>query len=153
MLGIITLGLTTLAGLRSDYLRLEDAARGQQADGTPLPLATRQEWLLDSYSRSLWRPYAALQFSVLMPIDAREVGSRLALMREAVRFSPIRDAVFRHAALLLLAGEEAEARAQLRRAMISYPEQIPRARAEMEAALAEAPTLAPLVDLLRQRSF
>lgn len=153
MLGGIVLGLTTLAGLRSDYLRLEDAARGRHADGTPLALATRQEWLLDSYSRSLWRPYAALQFSVLMPIDAREVDGRLALMREAVRFSPIRDAVFRHAALLQLAGEEAEASAQLRRAMLSYPEQIPRARAEMEAALAEAPTLAPLVEQLRQRSF
>ncbi|MBI2306798.1 MAG: O-antigen ligase C-terminal domain-containing protein [Rhodocyclales bacterium] len=153
LLAGIALGLVTLIGLRGDYLRLEEAARGRQADGTPLPIATRQAWLLESYSRSLWRHYAALQFSVLMPIEADDVDGRLALMREAVHFSPIRDAVFRYAALLQLAGEESEARVQLRRAMLSYPDRIPQARAEIEAAMAEAPTLAPLVELLRQRSF
>lgn len=153
LLGAVALGLITLSGLRADYLRLEEAAQGRRSDGTPLPPATRQEWLLDSYARSQWKHYAALQFAVPMPIGSEELRGRLTLLDEAVRFSPIREAVFRHAALLQLAGDEAAARAQLRRAMLAYPGRIAEARAEFAAALSESPQLAPLLDLLRQRSF
>lgn len=146
------LGLAALFSLRADYLRLEEATQGGDATG-PLGAETRQALLADAYTRSLWRQYAALQFAAVMPIDDHALTERLKLMEEAMRFSPIRQAAFRHAALLQLAGRHDEAAAQLRRAMLAYPGQIAAAHAQLAAASASLPALAPLAGQLAQRSF
>lgn len=153
LLGTALLGLVVLAGLRSDYVELEDGTQGRRGDGEPLTAATQQQLLAASYAHSLWRHYAALQFAARLPIDAGELDGKLALTAEAVHFSPISAAVFRHAALLQLAGDETAARRQLRRAMLAYPQAIAAARNEIELAARDAPALLPLLEMLRQRSF
>lgn len=151
--GLIAFAFAALFMLQHDYARLEAATQGRHDDGMPLPPTTRSEWLAESYAHSLWRPYAALQLAAHMPLAGDDARSRLTIVEEAVRFSPIRQAVFRHAALLQLTGDVEAARRQLRRAMQAYPDEIDAARKMMEAAQADAPALAPLIEQLRQRSF
>jgi len=151
--GVAACGLVILLGMRTDYLNLEEAAQGRRGDGTPLLASAQRDGLLDSYAHSLWRPYAALQFAARMPIDEEEVTERLALVDEAIHFSPIRAAVFRHAALLQLDGQSAAAQRQLARAMRAYPGNIDEALRQLQAAAIKAPALQPLVDQLRQRNF
>jgi len=151
--GIATCGLVILLGLRNDYLNLEAAAQGRHGDGTPLLASEQRDGLLDSYAHSLWRPYAALQFAARMPLENVDVPERLALVGEAIHFSPIRAAVFRHAALLQLDGQSAAAKQQLARAMQAYPGNIDEALGQLQAAAIKAPVLQALVDQLRQRNF
>jgi O-antigen ligase len=151
--GLAAVGLLTLFSLRNDYMRLEVAAQGQSADGKLIPAATQQAWLLEIYMQSLWRNQAALQFAARMPIEAEDTGNRLQIMREALHFSPIRQAAFRYAALLQLDGQHDAAKMQLKRAMLSYPSDIPMVERQLVAASADAPTLAPLIAQLRQRNF
>lgn len=152
MLGLVlVLGMAVLSGLRNDYQQLESAANGRDADGAAIPPETQQAWLLAIYQDSLWRGYADLQFGVRTAISEEGIDRRLKLVGDAVAFSPIRGAVFRHAALLQLAGRQEEAQARLRLAMLAYPGEIVQARKEMEQA--NLPALAPLIQLLNQRSF
>ena len=154
-----TLGLIVLAGslaalvsLRGDYLTLEDAAAGYAANGSRLTAEAQQVLLIDAHRRTIWRSYAALQFAGRMPIDGEAIEARLALMEEAVTFSPIREAVFRYAALLALAGHPQAALEQLQRAMLAYPQEIGNA-SRMYGASGAEPALRPLLEELRQRSF
>jgi O-antigen ligase len=151
--GLAMVGLLTLLSLRSDYITLEAAAQGQSTDGKLIPVATQQAWLVEIYTQSLWRNQAALQFAARMPIEAEDTGNRLQIMREALHYSPIRQAAFSYAALLQLDGQHDAAREQLKRAMLSYPSDIPMVERQLEAAAADAPALKPLIALLRQRNF
>ena len=149
---LIATSLLVMLSLRQDYEDLETAAQGRDANGLAIMPEERRERLLNIYGKTLWRPYAALQFAAQMPIEDQDLDVRLALMQEASHFSPIRQAVFREAALLAIAGRTAEAEALLIRAMASYPSEIPFALAMFESA-ASAPALQPLTAMLRQRSF
>lgn len=153
LLGCTLLGLLVLSGLRSDYVQLEEGTQARRSDGQPLTAGEQQQLLAAVYAQSLWPHYAALQFAAHMPIDGERLDEKLVLMEEAMHFSPISAAVFRHAALLQLAGDETAARRQLRRAMLAYPQAIAGARNEIELAARDAPVLTPLLDMLRQRSF
>lgn len=152
---IAAVGASVLIGLRTDYIQLETAAHGRSTEGAspPIPQETRQAWLLETYSRSLWRNYAALQFAAQMPIESKDSAGRLKLMEEALHFSPIRQGAFRYAALLQLDGQAEAAREQLERAMRSYPADIPMVERQFEFAASEAPALKPLLEQLRQRNF
>jgi hypothetical protein len=145
------IGGTALINLRADYNALEVASQGRAVDGTLIPVETQQAWLLDTYSHSLLRYYAALQFAARMPLEASDTANRLKVMKEALDFSPIRQGVFRYAALLQLDGQHDAAMTQLQRAMQSYPGDIPMVIKQMEDA--EIPELTPLTARLRQRSF
>lgn len=153
LLGIALAGAAVLTGLRNDYLRLEDSARGFE-NGAPITAARQHQILLETYSGSLLRPYAALQFASRMPLDSEELAGRLALMKEAQHFSPIRGAVYRHAALLWLAGEEAEALRQWQRAALAYPGEQAHALALLGEAARQEPDLRVFMErCCVQRSF
>lgn len=151
--GVAIVGGAALLNLRSDYNQLEAAAQGRSSNGQFVAADTQHAWLLKTYSSSLWRYYAALQFAARMPIDARDAGSRVKVMEEALHFSPIRQGAFRYAALLQLDGQQEAAKRQLKRAMQAYPGDIPMVVKQFEAAVIEAPELGPLIALLHQRSF
>ena len=127
--GLCLAGFAVLAGLRSDYMELEEAANGREADGRPIAAEAQHAALLKIYSRSLLRPYAALQFAARMPIESSEVVGKVALLAEVQQFSPIRQSVFRHAMLLQLAGKPEEARRQWHIATLAYPGEEANARA------------------------
>lgn len=150
---VLLAGAGVLWGLRADYVSLEEAAHGRSGDGTALTAEEQNRRLARLYERSLLSPYAAMQFAVRMPIAPDELSARLGIVSEVVRFSPIRQAVFREAALLYLDGRQEEAQRALTRAMLGYPAEIDNALALFESDPAIAERIAPLCQRLRQRSF
>lgn len=151
LLAIAALGITVLVMLRSDYLRLEAAAQGRSADGAPLAGETQHADLVTIYRDSLLRPWAVLQFAAHMPIDVRDSDGRLAIVREATHFSPIRQAVFKQAMLLQIAGDTAAAERQWRLAALAYPGELAGATTQLRAAAAQTPALAPLLAAIDSR--
>ena len=151
--GVSLCGFIVLASFGHDYLRLEHAANGIDAERRPIPAQLQHDIIAEAYARSIWRPYAALQFASRMPIGAGETGARLAMTTEALHFSPIRQGVFRHAALLQLAGETEAASRQLKLAALAYPGEVKNAAEMLRLAAAENPALLALVAQLDQRSF
>lgn len=146
-------GLISLINLRLDYTSLEEAALGVAHDGLALPPEVQHKRLTEAYLQSLWRPYAALQFAARMPLGREDLEGRIHLLREATHFSPIRQAVFKEAALLQLDGQTEAAAIQLKRAALSYPGNIPEALQMMEEVPSLHAELQPLIERLRQRSF
>ncbi len=153
LLLLCTAGFAVLGGLRSDYVRLEEAANGRSAAGQPIPAEGQHATLLDIYAHSLLRPYAALQFAARMPLDGKENDGRLALFSEVQHFSPIRQAVFRYAALLYLGGKPEEALRQWRLASLAFPGDAAGAQAMIRSAAESEPGLQPFLSALDQRSF
>ena len=151
--GLCLAGFAVLAGLRSDYVQLEEAANGYDADGRPIASEAQHAVLLKIYSRSLLRPYAALQFAARMPVESGEVAGKVALLAEVQQFSPIRQAVFRYAMLLQLAGKPEEARRQWHIATLAYPREEAIARAMLLNAAEREADLRPLLTAIDQRSF
>ncbi|MCP5268270.1 MAG: O-antigen ligase C-terminal domain-containing protein [Zoogloeaceae bacterium] len=150
---IVLAGLLTLFNLRTDYIELENAAQGHSYESRLISAEEQRESLLRIYTHSLLRPYAALQFAARMPIESQDLKLRIELMREARHFSPIRQALFREAALLQLDGQQEAARQQLQQAMRSYPNEIPATLRLFRELEQSEPALAPLIAQLDQRSF
>jgi O-antigen ligase len=142
-------GMVALLNIRNDYTLLEKSANGLSLDGKPSLPAIQQEHLTSIYSKSLWRYYAALQLAARMPIEKKDVEARLNIVMNAAHFSPIRQAVFRKAALLQIAGHEKEAEMELQRAITSYPKDITSALMQMEEDEDVRSVLQPLIDRLR----
>jgi len=149
LLAVAALGIAVLFTLRSDYLRLEAAAQGHRPDGTPLSGEAQHADLVAIYRDSLLRPWAALQFAARMPIEARDIDAQIALMRDAEHFSPIRQAVFRHAMLLQLAGDGAAAKQHWQRAALAYPGEVAAATELLRDSTASTPGLTALETSLR----
>jgi O-antigen ligase len=143
-------GIFVLFTLRRDYGGLENAANGQGLDGKVSRPDLQRVHLSFVYEHSLWSRYAALQLAARTPISDEDLANRLRIMESAAYLSPIREIVFRKAALLQLAGREGEAEQELRRAMTMYPHDIPAARRYLEAKAELRPRLQPLIDLLAQ---
>lgn len=146
-------GFVVLASFGHDYLRLEHAANGIDEERRPISALRQHEIIADAYARSIWQPYAALQFASRMPIGGGETAARLAMTAEALHFSPIRQGVFRQAALLQLAGQTEAASRQLKLAALAYPSEVRNAAEMLRQAAAENPALLALVTQLDQRSF
>lgn len=151
--GLCLAGFAVLTGLRSDYMELEEAANGREADGRPIAAEAQHAALLKIYSRSLLRPYAALQFAARMPIESSEVVGKVALLAEVQQFSPIRQSAFRYAMLLQLAGKPEEARHQWHIATLAYPREEAIARTMLLNAVTREPGLQALLIAIDQRSF
>ena len=151
--GLCLAGFAVLAGLRSDYKELEEAANGREADGRPIATEAQHAALLKIYSRSLLRPYAALQFAARMPIESSEVAGKVVLLAEVQQFSPIRQSAFRYAMLLQMAGKPEEARRQWHIATLAYPREEAIARTMLLNAVTREPDLQALLIAIDQRSF
>lgn len=151
--GLCLAGFAVLAGLRSDYKELEEAANGREADGRPIAAEAQHAALLKIYSRSLLRPYAALQFAARMPIESSEVAGKVVLLAEVQQFSPIRQSAFRYAMLLQMAGKPEEARRQWHIATLAYPREEAIARTMLLNAVTREPDLQALLIAIDQRSF
>lgn len=149
--------LGTMVLWRMDYTELEDAAQGYHSDGRVMAQDIRIERFTTSYQQTIWRSYAALQLSASASLDRTEnpadLAVRCAIVAEAVAFSPIRQAVFRHAALQAMCGADREAKETLMRAMAAYPADIPIALALYQGSNAAQTELKPLIELLHQRSL
>ena len=93
---------------------------------------------------------SAQQLDALDPQTRQAVQSLLA---EVQQFSPIRQAVFRYAMLLQLAGKPEEARRQWHIATLAYPREEAIARAMLLNAAEREADLRPLLTAIDQRSF
>lgn len=142
-----------LIDLRQDYATLEALFQARDAEGRVIRGETADAQLVELYEHSLWRNYTISEYAERITIDRADLATRLAVVREATHYYPIRGAVFTEAALLQLDGQTGAAREQLRRAMLSFPADIDKAAAQFSANRALRPQLQPLIDELRQRSF
>lgn len=119
-----------------------DAVRTQFEGGeAAADQAQRARTLQHLRSTSLLAPLSELIGpDVFVPGDA-PVAARRALNERLLHFAPTDEVAFRHAALLAEEGRTAEAQAQLRRAVLSYPESAPAYLARIDALAADAPAV------------
>jgi O-antigen ligase len=129
---VLLLGGLGLANLTQSYATLETwmqrGLRGQVTD-REMPAMTRD--LIQVHHASLLSPYVALVFAASIEPSRQRLEDKLQLSESAMRFSPIRHVVYRHAVLLALKGDRDAARVQLRRAMRAYPHDVPRFEREL----------------------
>jgi O-antigen ligase len=99
-----------------------------------------------AHREPLLAPYAELAISSAMGMDRERVGEKLDLNSRVMRFAPIASVVYRHAALLALAGDLGAAERQLARAASVYPDDLETAIKIMsEAAVGQPAELTPLI--------
>lgn len=70
---------------------------------------------------SLLSPYGELMHAVSMDINTDNIDEQLALNQSVMNFRPFRTIAYRHALLLNLQGQNANAVKQLHRSLIAYP--------------------------------
>lgn len=130
----LLLGVMTLGNLWQSYVTLEGwMQRGKRGMLQPQDLGEVNQALLQIHRHSLFAPYVELVYAGSIAPDRVALADKLALSQSAQRFSPIREVVFRHALLLALAGQPAEALLQLRRAAKAYPGDLERFIRELQA--------------------
>ena len=83
--------------------------------------ARHQALLVSLHADSLFAPMVELIAPQLFVAADAPVGERLAFNQRVMRFAPIAEVEYRHAALLAEAGRVAEAKSQFGRAARAYP--------------------------------
>ncbi len=120
---LLAAGSYLMAGLMKDYLDLEGLLYPSYHNGKP-PL--RPAALYDALYRfrkgTLLVPYVEYPMAEMLPVDETNLDDKLRLSRRALHFSPSGMLVYRRAALLALAGREAAAKLEIRRAASSDPD-------------------------------
>ena len=137
---ILLLGTMGLVNLAQAYATLEGwMQRGVQGlvKDSDLPAMTRD--LLRVHKESLLSPYVELVFATSIEPSTQLLDEKLQLSEQAMRFSPIRDVVYRHALLLAIKGDRPAALVQLRRAMRAYPDDIPGFTRALRGMIAKSP--------------
>jgi O-antigen ligase len=130
---MLVLGVVSLAQVFLSYKRLENALvmRGMTAaDRSFIPRV--QDELLAVHQSPLLGSYAELFIASTMELSADHLEQKLELNERALRFIPIAPVVYHQVSLLALSDRQAEAKAQLERAIWSYPADYPSARIELE---------------------
>lgn len=122
MIALLGFGALSLANICTNYHKLENwFVLGKQGKLR----ATRFEAFANDTAairrQSLLSPYADLAVAIVLPLNRQELGARLAVTEQAMRFSPSGSLVYKQAALLALDGQKAAAMAQLRRALVRHP--------------------------------
>lgn len=123
---MLVLGGFGLVTFTQSYVTLETwmqrGMRGQVKD-SDLPAISRD--LVQVHRESLLSPYVELVLAASIEPTRQLLDEKLLLSASALRFSPIRHIVYRHAVLLALKGDRDAALVQLRRAMRAYPQDVP----------------------------
>ncbi|WP_283745538.1 O-antigen ligase family protein [Sideroxydans sp. CL21] len=130
---MLVLGALSLTQMFLGYKRLENALvmKGKtSADRSLVPRV--QDELMAVHQSPLLGSYADLFIASTMELSADHLEQKLELNERAQRFIPIAPVVYHQVSLLALSDREAEAKAQLERAIWSYPMDYPTARTELE---------------------
>jgi O-antigen ligase len=133
-------GLLLLAQTRLDYERIEGTFYSQRYFVGAEQASARQQWVrqraTDSLTGSLYTPLLQLVAPYDFVANEAPVTAKLAFNWRVLRYAPIAETEFRHAALLAEAGQVAAAEQQFRRAALAYPGEAA-SYAERFAALAK----------------
>ncbi|MBI3902382.1 MAG: O-antigen ligase C-terminal domain-containing protein [Nitrosomonadales bacterium] len=126
---LLLLGTLSMAQLLRDYRKLENLASmsSLSADYS----RRMRDGLAKLDGQLLLQPYTELFKSSMIKIDAAHLAEQRALNERAMHFVPIGSVVYREALLLALSGEQDAARAQMERAIWSYPDDFPKTRNEL----------------------
>ncbi len=140
LLAVLLMGGVGLVNLAQAYASLEKwmvrSLQGQVRD-TDLPVISAD--LTRLHGESLLSPYVELVLAASIEPSPTRLEDKLRLNETAMRFSPIRQIVFRHALLLALKGKRSAARLQLHRAMRAYPRDVVQFRKELERLIPRYP--------------
>ena len=130
---MLVLGALSLTQMFLGYKRLENALVMRGKTGTDRSLVPRvQDELMAVHQSPLLGSYADLFIASTMELSADHLEQKLELNERALRFIPIAPVVYHQVSLLALSDRQAEAKAQLERAIWSYPMDYPTARTELE---------------------
>lgn len=137
---MLLLGALSLTQVFIGYGRLENALtlRGKAATDHSL-ISNVQAELLAVDQSPLLSSYAELFIASTMELSTDHLAQKLVLNERVQRFIPIAPVVYHQASLLALADRQPEAKAQLERAIWSYPMDYPSARIELEAMARKDP--------------
>ena len=130
---MLVLGALSLTQMFLGYKRLENALVMRGKTSTDRSLVPRvQDELMAVHQSPLLGSYAELFIASTMELSADHLEQKLELNERALRFIPIAPVVYHQVSLLALSDRQAEAKAQLERAIWSYPMDYPTARTELE---------------------
>lgn len=155
---MLVLGLITLAQLFYGYRALEHVLALR-----PLPASTAaadQNYVQQTRAdlnairqNSLLRPYAELLMSGWIESNADQLENKRALNNRVMKFVPVEKVVYREVWLLALAGQQFEARAQMERAIWSYPNDLAIALNDLSGLAQKDPAhFAALLEFTLQKS-
>ncbi len=150
---MLVLGAVSLAQVFQGYKRLENALvlRGMAATDRSFVQRTREE-LLAAHEYTLLSSYAELFIANMMEPSADHLKEKLNLNESALHFIPIAPVVYHQAWLLALSDRPDEAKAQLERAIWSYPSDYAMARTELEDMVSKDPArFSPLLEFATQK--
>lgn len=145
---MLILGAVTLVNVLRAADRLEfELLLSRSALDAEQGMRQLNESMRNLHRETLLAPYIELMYARSVPLDRERLEEKLFLSGQAVRFLPLPDVAYRHAALLALAGQPDAAMAQLRQAAAVYPAHLP-AFLDSIARLPEADrgALRPLVE-------
>ncbi len=93
---------------------------------------------------SLLAPYVDQIYTGMVEVENKDVRTKVEFMQSAEEFAPTNTVVYKQAALLALAGAEAQAERQLRLASVSYPRDLPAVQQRLLEQSEDEPRLAAL---------
>lgn len=126
VLSTLLLGALSLQQLYSVYGTLERLSALRPGPGDNAAYMEQfNRGLRAIQNQALLQPYANLYTSALIVVSAENLDSKLQLNGEVERFAPIGSVVYRQAMLLAQHGDDDAARAQMQRAVWSYPAEFP----------------------------
>lgn len=140
---ILFLGAITLASLFFDYkqleytLNLDSNTKDTQKDS----VQTRTDKLERLYRESLFADYVPLAYAHLLEVNRDVLADKIAICEMAIRFSPTNIVAYNLAWLLALNDKRDEASTALRRAVATHPDFVPKAKADLQALVAQYPEL------------
>jgi len=153
LVAVLAIGWFTLGQLFRDYLVLESflAFRHRYMDAGAEVNRNATDALLKLRRASLLAPYVELGLARTIRMDADHLADKLVVNGRAMRLFPVEDVVYRHAMLLGLRGEQAQAQRQWDLAAGSYPEESAIALELMRRRVAEGLTqMLPLLEYARE---
>lgn len=141
---VILVGISNLAFLWMDYRQLEGIFN-------PAPDQLRSmdysALMVRLHQNSLLTPYVELSSALPMAVAGENLPGRLLLNRQAIRFTPIPQLVYKQVLLLALADRSQEAQALLVRARRAYPAAQPEFERELARLAREHPArFRPLIE-------
>lgn len=148
-LGAFALAAWTLTSVMLDYRALEDVARAPAGSDARIELA--RDRALTLHRGSLFTPLVEFELARTIRIEPEALEDKLAVSARAVRYLPTADAVFRHSALLTLAGEFAESLRFWELGATAYPSQAVVAARQLQELAESQAGLKPLVEYAASR--
>lgn len=113
-------GTLSVVSLLHNYYRLEVSLFPKPGNTSRADLDRTHRDLMSVHG-SLFTPYVELAFARVIDLDSRDLERKIGFSSRVMRFAPTPVITYRHAALLALKGEHAQAGQQLDLAMLAYP--------------------------------